>query len=357
MSSATPHLSIFEYFSLSLVLVESLWSAALVLLKTPLRRDKGHRDLTTQIAFAKAKIQNEKLSARQSQWLNPPTEEVYLKLAEAQRFPPNTVALAHNTKAHWIGSSGADSIMVFFHGGGYVKPATTQLDLLWNIKKSMPQTFSICLMSYTLAPSAQYPFQLRQAVLLLKYLIVDQGKDAKRMILCGDSAGGNLILGLLSHLQHPHPSIPALTVPEPFLGAALVSPWGEFSTSAPSFTRNEENDSINGAILRRWATYFMDGAPADNYNQPFLAPGDWWKGLNGVIQALLITAGTDEVLLDGIAEFVTTIKTGFPSTTTFFAPREFHDQPFMESLDDNDERCQQGKVLKAWLRARMSLVS
>ncbi len=128
------------------------------------------------------------------------------------------------------------------------------------------------------------------------------------MILCGDSAGGNLILGLLSHLQHPHPSIPALTVPEPFLGAALVSPWGEFSTSAPSFTRNEENDSINGAILRRWATYFMDGAPADNYNQPFLAPGDWWKGLNGVIQALLITAGTDEVLLDGIAEFVTTIK-------------------------------------------------
>ncbi|KAI4218236.1 MAG: hypothetical protein LQ349_008801 [Xanthoria aureola] len=42
-----------------------------------------------------------------------------------------------------------------------------------------------------------------------------------------------------------------------------------------------------------------------------------WKELNGVVQALLITAGTDEVLLDGIAEFVTTIKTVFPSTTTF----------------------------------------
>lgn len=54
----------------------------------------------------------------------------------------------------------------------------------------------------------------------------------------------------------------------------------------------------------------MDGASADNYNQPFLAPDDWWKGSNGVIQELLITAGTDEVLLDGIAEFATTVKVG-----------------------------------------------
>lgn len=128
------------------------------------------------------------------------------------------------------------------------------------------------------------------------------------MILCGDSAGGNLILGLLSHLLHPHPSLPPLALREPLLGAALISPWGVFSTSAPSFTRNEEHDSVNGAILRKWSTYFTGGAPADNYNQPFLAPGSWWSHLNGLVQELLITAGTDEVLLDGIAEFAKTIE-------------------------------------------------
>lgn len=47
----------------------------------------------------------------------------------------------------------------------------------------------------------------------------------------------------------------------------------------------------------------MNGAEADNYNQPFHASDVWWKGLDGVVQQMLITAGTDEVLLDVIAAF------------------------------------------------------
>ncbi|KAL8964555.1 MAG: hypothetical protein Q9197_006881, partial [Variospora fuerteventurae] len=260
------------------------------------------------MTFAATKTRNAKMSARQLQWLNPPTDEVYLRSAEAHCSQPASVALPHRAKAHWIGSPSADKIMVFFHGGGYVKPATTQLDLLWNLHEALPPSSSICVLSYSLAPGAQYLFQLHQAVLLLKYLVDDQGKEPKKMILCGDSAGGNLILGLLSHLLNPHPSLPPLALREPLLGAALISPWGVFSTSAPSFTRNEEHDSVNGAILRKWSTYFTGGAPADNYNQPFLAPGSWWSQLNGVVQELLITAGTDEVLLDGIAEFAKTIE-------------------------------------------------
>ncbi|KAI4267811.1 MAG: hypothetical protein LQ337_008176, partial [Flavoplaca oasis] len=164
--------------------------------------------------------------------------------------------------------------------------------------------------------------------------------------LCGDSAGGNLILGLLSHLLHPHPSLPPLTLPSPLLGAALVSPWGDFSTRAPSFTRNAANDSINGAVLQKWAAYFMDGARADNYNQPFLAADHWWRNLQGVVQELLVTVGTDEVLVDGIKGFTKTIEAVHPRTRAIFAPREFHDQPFMET-DGDVRRCQQGRVLKA----------
>ncbi|KAL8941267.1 MAG: hypothetical protein Q9211_001889 [Gyalolechia sp. 1 TL-2023] len=237
-------------------------------------------------------------------------------------------------------------------GGGYVKPATTQLNLLWNIKQALPPTSAICLLSYSLAVDGQYPVQLHQAVLLLKYLVLDQGKQPKNIALCGDSAGANLILGLLSHLLHPHPSLPPLTLPSPLLGAALISPWGDFSTRAPSFSHNTANDSINGATLRKWAACFMGGARADNYNQPFLAADYWWRGLQEVVHELLITAGTDEVLVDGIEGFVKTVEAAHPSTRTLFAPREFHDQPFMES-DDEERRCQQGKVLKAWLVARM----
>ena len=52
----------------------------------------------------------------------------------------------------------------------------------------------------------------------------------------------------------------------------------------------------------------MDDADTDNYNQPFCAPDNWWKDLTGIIGGLLITAGTDEVLVDDIKAFADKIQ-------------------------------------------------
>lgn len=212
-------------------------------------------------------------------------------------------------------------------GGGYVKPITTQLNLLWKIKKSLPPTSSICLLSYSLASGSQYPIQLRQAVSILSYLVMDQGKKPgkvlqsspllcflrsshSQLVLCGDSAGASLVLSVLSHLLHPHPCVPELKLSEPLCGAAVVSPWGDFRTSAASYARNADNDSIDGPILRKWSAFFMNSAQADNYNQPFRASDDWWRNLDSVLQDLLITAGTDEVLVDDIEAFAKRIEVG-----------------------------------------------
>ena len=47
----------------------------------------------------------------------------------------------------------------------------------------------------------------------------------------------------------------------------------------------------------------MGDADADNYNEPFRAPSNWWEDLNLVVRNLLITAGSDEVLVDDIKAF------------------------------------------------------
>ncbi len=60
----------------------------------------------------------------------------------------------------------------------------------------------------------------------------------------------------------------------------------------------------------------MGGADTDSYNQPFRAPDGWWKDLNGAVQDLLITAGTDEVLVDDIKAFATKIEV----CTSYFEP-------------------------------------
>lgn len=109
-------------------------------------------------------------------------------------------------------------------------------------------------------------------------------------------------------MLHPHPSIAPLNLPKPLLGAALISPWGDFSTTALSYQRNAFKDSIDASVLRKWSAYFMDGADTDHYNQPFHAPGSWWIDLNGAVQDVLITAGTDEVLVDDIEAFAEKLK-------------------------------------------------
>ena len=62
-----------------------------------------------------------------------------------------------------------------------MKPATTQLELLWDIKKSLTSHLTICLLSYTLAPEAQYPVQLQQAIDLLRCLVVDGGRKPENV--------------------------------------------------------------------------------------------------------------------------------------------------------------------------------
>lgn len=121
-------------------------------------------------------------------------------------------------------------------------------------------------------------------------------------------------------MLHPHKSITPLDLSGPFLGAALVAPWGEFRTNATSYTRNAAKDSIDAPVLRKWSAYYMGGAKVDNYNQPFRAVAGWWKDLHGVVQNVIVTAGTDEVLLDDIQAFADTLK-----VSRYLAARQYVD--------------------------------
>jgi acetyl esterase/lipase len=147
--------------------------------------------------------------------------------------------------------------------------------------------------------------------MLLNHVLNTLKVPPSNIILTGDSAGANLVLSLLSHISHPHPStilpIPPVHLSSPFLGAVLVSPWISFDLSADSFKRNEWKDCICIEAGKQWSSAFM-GCPwphteaSDEYNQATTADVSWWKGL--MVGEILVTAGEEEVLLDGIRGFV-----------------------------------------------------
>ncbi|KAI9874226.1 MAG: hypothetical protein M1830_010047, partial [Pleopsidium flavum] len=249
----------------------------------------------------------------------------------------------------------ADKVIINFHGGGYCLPASLpHFSVLSDIVDQLNAAgadVAVLFLSYTLAPKASYPHQLSQGVELLRYTLRDLGKKPSDVLLCGDSAGGNLALGVLSHLTHPHQSIPPLELSEPLRAAILIAPWASFDTTAESFRRNQYKDCLGPAALNPWSRAFMSRAQTDNYNQPLNAPASWWKDLK--VDAVLILAGADEVLVDDIKEVARRIESVHPKTTTIIVTGESHDSPYVSPMIGYKEPSEQAKAIRSWISPRL----
>lgn len=110
-----------------------------------------------------------------------------------------------------------------------------------------------------------------------------------------------MVLGVLSHLSHPHPQIEALTLDESLAGAFLLSPWVSFLDNWPSEYQNRYKDVVSKKCGQRWSAAYLNGEPADNWSEPLLANPDWWHAVK--VGRVLVVAGSDEILLSSIIAF------------------------------------------------------
>jgi acetyl esterase/lipase len=174
----------------------------------------------------------------------------------------------------------------------------------------------------------------------------------EKVILAGDSAGGNLVLGVLSHISYPHPPIPLLPVSSPFQGAILHSPWVLLSASSPSYTRNRFKDFMTGSTLTRWAAAYQGSAVPDAYNNPLVVAPEWWAGLQ--VRDVLIEAGSDEIMIDDIRAFAERFTEGFgqEQTRTIVVEGDVHDEFIIDYMFGHKDR-EQIRVLKEWICDRM----
>lgn len=194
---------------------------------------------------------------------------------------------------------------------------------------------------------------------MLNYALNDLHYSPEQIIVTGDSAGANLILSLLSHVLHPHPSasVPRVTLTTPLLGVLLICPWVSFSMDSPSWKENVHKDCIGpGAV--KWADSFAPPAVRDNYNEPVRAPTGWWVGFPA--SNVLVLAGGDEVLLDGINEFSEKLEKDLQNQDVKFqyivAPNEYHDQWYLDmqmGYTKESDESKQAKVIKEFIRSKL----
>lgn len=278
----------------------------------------------------------------QLRYLNASTTQRYHDFCAAHNLSPRTLKVElQNEKidatAHWLGDPDADIVILHCHGGAYTQPATSgtflylqhMIDTIHQHQhrthRKFPKTAAALVLAYNLAPESPYPTQLKQASAILSHLLTATQHAPSTIFLSGDSSGGNLVLGLLSHLLHPHADIPAIPLSEPLAGAVLYSPLVSFREDWESVARNADVDMLPNCRIRWWGTVihglydaehehelcgFVSG---DAYTEPCLNDGEWWEGLHKVVDGALVTSGGDEVFVDSIRKVVRCLEKGWVS--------------------------------------------
>ncbi|KAF2633067.1 alpha/beta-hydrolase [Macroventuria anomochaeta] len=284
---------------------------------SPFKGPNGANTYFKDVALAAFRTQLGNLNLAQDRYVTSTTcTPVYHQYCISHKITPDSITLPSGTQAHWLGSKDAQKVLIYFHGGGYVLPCTSG-HLLWldDLCQNLGQEVSVLILAYDLAPESAYPTQLRQAVELLRYLTETEGRNPADIIVGGDSAGGNLTLGLLSHLAHPHPEIAELKLNGRIHAAMLISPWCSLTQNhTPAHVRNAERDMFDSRTLSRWAAAFLNSTSpfaGDPYSEPVLATPEWWEPVADVVEEVLIWGGENEILIDGIEAFAKKFSQGF----------------------------------------------
>jgi monoterpene epsilon-lactone hydrolase len=204
------------------------------------------------------------------------------------RFPDGVVGtpiVAGGVPAEWIDPPGGshDRVVLYLHGGGYVAGS---IDSHRNLTGHLARAIGcrVLAVDYRLAPEHPHPAPVTDAVAAYRWLL-DQGVDADRVVIAGDSAGGGLAVATLLMARDQGLPMPAAAVP--------ISPMVDLEATGASMATRAAVDPMIGKnmALEIVALFLGDGDRRDPYAAPL--HGD----LAG-LPPLLIQVGDAEVLLD-----------------------------------------------------------
>lgn len=183
----------------------------------------------------------------------------------------------------------AERALLYHHGGGHTfgSPLSHR-----HLVARLAQAAGLVgfNMFYRLAPEDPFPAGLDDAVQNYRYLIT-QGFTPDRIVVGGESAGGNLTAALLLKLRELGLPLPA--------GGYLLSPWLDMTQSGFSYAARAPYDPmLTLAALNSCAeAYCSGGARAED---PLVSP---LKAKLSGLPPLFIQVGGDELLLSDALDF------------------------------------------------------
>jgi len=183
------------------------------------------------------------------------------------------------TPQHWSGSSGR--CIQYAYGGGYISGSCHE-DLIIAAPLAQLSESRIVMVDYRLSPEHPYPAPQHDMHRVYPELLEQYG--AARLVVSGESAGGNQALGLLQHVRDQGLALPRC--------AALLSPWCDLNNQGDSHVFNDGRDpTLSTASTDIAAGWHANGQALDD---PGISP---LFGNMHELPACIITTGSRDLLL------------------------------------------------------------
>src|SRR5580704_14966607 len=211
-------------------------------------------------------------------------------------------------------TGGLAPCLVFFHGGGWVIGNLDSHDVACR-KLADEGELIVISVDYRLAPEHKFPAAVDDAINATTWIAGNAkslGIDASRLMVGGDSAGGNLAAVVaLSARDGNGPAI---------AGQVLIYPATDFAMTHPSHREPETSILLTHSVIKWFRDHYLNGV-AD--------VGDWRaspvraKTLIGLPPAYVLTAGADPLRDEG-DEYAARLKEAGVSVTYRYFPGQFH---------------------------------
>ena len=182
-------------------------------------------------------------------------------------------------------------LLVFFHGSGFVLCSLDTHDGMCRNLCAGAQCVVVSV-DYRLAPEHKFPAGLNDCVFATSWVsehAAELGGDAGRIIVGGDSAGGNLAAATALRIRDEGGP--------PLLGQLLIYPVTDYHTpGTPSYSENADGYGLTrDTMVWFWDHYLSDPAKAaEPYASPLRA-----RDLSRLPAALVVTAEYDPLRDEG----------------------------------------------------------
>ena len=197
------------------------------------------------------------------------------------------------------------SITVFFHFGGGVIGDMDTCDAFCSML--VHKSHKVLSVDYRLAPEHPFPAAVEDACSVYRWLLEQGDKlgvDIKKIVVGGDSMGGNLAAVLCQQMHRDGVALPCLQL--------LIYPWTDLNATTGSMVSCAHCAPLTKDLIQWFRGHYLGAMNLDAPHDSRLSP--FGNAVEGLPAAIVITAGFDVLRDQGKAYADKLEKAGVATT-------------------------------------------